>query len=64
MKIKEIQAVNVKSFKKDTKLSFGNINIFIGKNSSGKSNIINVLRLLIQIQPNLIITIPPYNGDF
>lgn len=43
--IKTIQLVNFKSFK-DTTIDLGKINLFIGKNNSGKSNLLQSLIIL------------------
>ena len=51
MKINKITINNFKSFDK-TEIEFGNVNMIIGVNASGKSNFIQVFELLKSIQQN------------
>ena len=48
MKISSISVSNFKSFREET-ISFGDLNILIGSNASGKSNTINILRFIDHI---------------
>jgi predicted ATPase len=48
MAIKKIRVKNFKSFK-DLELNLGKVNIFIGANGSGKSNFVDIIRLLKDI---------------
>jgi len=48
MKISKIFVSNFKSFREEN-ISFGNLNILIGSNASGKSNTINILRFIDHI---------------
>lgn len=48
MKISSISVNNFKSFREET-ISFGDLNILIGSNASGKSNTINILRFIDHI---------------
>ena len=48
MKISSISVSNFKSYRDET-ISFGDLNILIGSNASGKSNTINILRFIDHI---------------
>ncbi|MCK4364912.1 MAG: AAA family ATPase [Thermoplasmatales archaeon] len=52
MKIRTIEAENFKSFETLKIENLGNINSFIGKNSSGKSNITQLLRIFFDLLEN------------
>jgi predicted ATP-dependent endonuclease of OLD family len=52
MKIRKIEAKNFKSMEKLSINDFGDINTFIGKNSSGKSNILQLIRFFFHIIVN------------
>ena len=52
MKIRTIEAKNFKSFETLKIENLGNINTFVGKNSSGKSNITQLLRIFFDILEN------------
>lgn len=64
MKIKSFTVKNIKSFKEKVSLDFGDINVFIGKNASGKSNIINSIKSLLQTRSHQQAYIPPFDGNF
>ena len=47
LKISGLQTKNYKNISmKDSGINFNNLNIFIGSNGSGKSNLINIFRFL------------------
>jgi AAA15 family ATPase/GTPase len=56
MKIKSIQIKNLYSYK-DASFSFGNYNVIVGRNASGKTNLIRILKLLTK--PSAPSTGPP-----
>ena len=49
MLIKELKVSNFKSFG-DVEVDFGHLNVLIGANASGKSNLVQVLRFVRDIQ--------------
>ena len=53
MKIRTIEAENFKSFETLKIENLGNINTFIGKNSSGKSNIVQLFRIFFDLLENV-----------
>ncbi len=52
MRIKSIESFNFKSFEKMDVKDLGSINTLIGKNSSGKTNIIQVIRVFFNLISN------------
>ena len=64
MKIKSYTFKNIKSFKEETSLDFGEINVFIEKNASGKSNIISFIKSLLQTRTHQQASIPPFDSNF
>ena len=64
VKIKKFQAKNVRSFKEEINIELSNFNVFIGENSSGKSNLISLIRTAIQSGIGTIENIPPYDDRF
>ncbi len=61
----DLKHIEIKNFKscKDTKIDFGNFNVLIGTNGSGKSNIIESLRFLKEIiSPGTINPFIKYGG--
>ena len=45
MKIKSLKIKNFRSYKNETKINFGDLNVFVGKNDIGKSTILEALDL-------------------
>lgn len=64
MKIKKFQAKNVRSFKEEINIELSDFNVFIGENSSGKSNLISLIRTALQSVNGAGQNIPPYDGRF
>lgn len=64
MKVTKFQAKNVRGFKDEINIEFGKFNVFIGENSSGKSNLINLIRTVLQTGNNTAINVPPFDGRF
>ena len=64
MKIKKLRVLNLNSFRDEVVLNFGNTNFFVGRNASGKSNLIMVLNKMLQAQTNQILNIPPFDRTY
>lgn len=64
MKIKKFQAKNVRSFKDEINIELSNFNVFIGENSSGKSNLISLIQTALQSGNATGQNVPPYDGRF
>ncbi|MEM3192446.1 MAG: AAA family ATPase [Conexivisphaerales archaeon] len=62
MKIKEFHVKNVKSFKEELSIKPSKFNLFIGENSSGKSNLMNLMKIAIQSANGTTVNIPPFDG--
>ena len=64
MKVESLIIDNLKSFKRETQIKFGNFNIFVGKNASGKSSMMQIAQAILHSRPYAQLNIRPYDGNF
>lgn len=64
MRIKKFQAKNVRSFKEELNIELSGFNVFIGENSSGKSNLISLIRTATQSANGTGVNVPSFDGMF
>ena len=64
MKIEKFQAKNVRSFKEELNIELSDFNVFVGENSTGKSNLITLILTALQSIGGSGVNIPPYDGRF
>lgn len=64
MKVTKLQGKNIRSFKGEVSIELSNINVFVGENGSGKSNLINLIQLALQSGNGVGQNVPPFDGRF
>ena len=64
MKVESLDIDNLKSFKVETNIELGMFNIFVGKNATGKSNMIEIAQILLHSQNTDQSNMHPYDENF